>query len=193
MASLRILTRSKLSSILHACNKTEIQRTVSPSILETQKRWNNFKASGLYKDPSNYTGFEITSDPNEWKYVERLFPYKTVPAPPMNVETTPSGWVPPKEPDTNLPYFVPRTKNYMHPVYLILSKRGMRRLTYVRKIQGDIWQFESDLKSHIEYLQPAHKKRVKMVSSRINEPAGVVIFQGDFVSIVNRWLQSKGF
>lgn len=69
----------------------------------------------------------------------------------------------------------------------------MRRLTYVRKIQGDIWQFESDLKSHIEYLQPAHKKRVKMVSSRINEPAGVVIFQGDFVSIVNRWLQSKGF
>lgn len=76
----------------------------------------------------------------------------------------------------------------MHPVYLTLSKRGMRKLTYIRRIQGDIWKLESDLKKHLEQF----KKR-NIVSSRINELAGVVVFRGDFVSIVKKWLEEKGF
>ncbi|XP_051155392.1 probable 39S ribosomal protein L49, mitochondrial [Leptopilina boulardi] len=190
MASLRILTRSKLSSILYACCKTESQRIVSPVILETQKRWSYYLTEERYKDPSKYTKFEITSDPNEWKYVERLLPYKVVPVPPNNIDVTASGWKPQNAPDTNLPYFVPRTKNYMHPVYMVMSKRGMKKLTYVRKIQGDIWQLESELK---EYLQKRKVSLVNVVSSRINELAGVIIFRGDYVSQVNRWLEEKGF
>ena len=89
--------------------------------------------------------------------------------------------------DKNLPYFLPRTRNHMQPVFLQLSKRQVRKLTYVTKIQGDIWQFESDLKKHLE------AKVKKQVGSRINEPAGVVIFHGDHVSATKAWLDSKGF
>lgn len=78
----------------------------------------------------------------------------------------------------------------MHPVYMVMSKRGMKKLTYVRKIQGDIWQLESELK---EYLQKRKLSLVNVVSSRINELAGVIIFRGDYVSQVNRWLEEKGF
>lgn len=87
----------------------------------------------------------------------------------------------------NLPYFLPRTRNHMQPVFLQLSKRQVRKLTYVSKIQGDIWQFESDLKQHLQ------TKVKRPVASRINEPAGVVIFHGDHVSAAKQWLDEKGF
>lgn len=48
----------------------------------------------MYTKPEDYTDYEITKDPDEWKYVERLLPYKTVPKPPTEDVELPSGWKP---------------------------------------------------------------------------------------------------
>lgn len=41
---------------------------------------------------------------------------------------------------TSLPYIVARTKNHMIPVYLHLEEvRGIRKVTIIRHIEGDIW------------------------------------------------------
>ena len=63
----------------------------------------------------------------------------------------------------------------------------MRKLTYIRKIQGDIWKLEADLKKFVE------GEKNKRLASRINELAAVVILHGDHVSAVKKWLGTKGF
>lgn len=44
--------------------------------------------------PEDYTDYEITKDENEWKYVERLLPYKIIPKPPTIGNKFPSGYKP---------------------------------------------------------------------------------------------------
>lgn len=85
------------------------------------------------------------------------------------------------------PYFVERTKNYMQPVYLHKSHRQTRKITKIRKIQGDIWKLEQDLK---EYVENAMNRKI---GSQIFEFAGVIIFKGDYVSCVKKWMDMKGF
>lgn len=58
-------------------------------IFQIQQRW-----ASKYTTPKDYTDYEITKDPNEWKYVECLFGYKTVPKPPTGDIQLPSGYKP---------------------------------------------------------------------------------------------------
>lgn len=45
---------------------------------------------------SHKYSYEITNDPEEWKFVERLLPPRFIPSPPHDQHSpTPSGWVPP--------------------------------------------------------------------------------------------------
>lgn len=48
----------------------------------------------MYTKPEDYTDYEITKDPNEWKYVESVLPYKVIPKPPTGDVDLPSGWKP---------------------------------------------------------------------------------------------------
>lgn len=57
-------------------------------------RWGSFKSSASYTKSEDYTDYEITKDLNEWKYVERLLRYKTVPKPPTGDVELPSGYKP---------------------------------------------------------------------------------------------------
>lgn len=75
----------------------------------------------------------------------------------------------------------------MQPVYLEISQRGLRRLTLVRKIHGDIWALESELK---QYLQ---EKACRPIGIRTNELLGQIVFRGDYVDIVKEWMDEKGF
>lgn len=134
----------------------------------------------------------VSRDPAEWKFVEAILPKPMVPAPPLSAATNqlfPSGWQPQAvdERVAKLPYFVARTKNHMQPVYLCTYFRGQRRLTKVRRIQGDIWQLERELHAAIE-------KRLdgKEIVSRVNEMSGQIWFKGDYVTIVKEFLASKG-
>lgn len=40
---------------------------------------------------------------------------------------------------SELPYYIPRTKNHMMPVYLEQSTETLRKFTKVCHIRGDIW------------------------------------------------------
>ncbi|KAL1138632.1 hypothetical protein AAG570_008695, partial [Ranatra chinensis] len=129
--------------------------------------------------------FEVSKNPEEWKYVERLLPYKFIPEP-KTKDFYPSGWSLPKHIE-NLPYFLRRSKNHMIPVYLKLSHRGMRKLTVIRHIKGDVWLFEKDLKGYLE------KKLQKEIATRIDEVSGKVTIKGDHVHNVLVWVKDKGF
>lgn len=76
----------------------------------------------------------------------------------------------------------------MQPVYLDVTYRGTKRLTSVKRIKGDIWKLENDLKS---YLQET--KNQKLIPTYVNELSGEIKFKGDHVTAIKQWLTSKGF
>ncbi|XP_011152519.1 probable 39S ribosomal protein L49, mitochondrial isoform X2 [Harpegnathos saltator] len=193
MAALRILTRVDLAAILRPARPPDYVVTRSHAIAlvgaQIQHRWASYKSSPVYTTPEDYTDYEITKDPNEWKYVERLLPYKTIPKPPTGDIKLPSGWKPACASPTDYPYFIRRTRNHMQPVYLEITYRGMRKITIVSNIEGDIWELEHELKT---YLKNYFLKK-KTICSQIHEFSGRIKFQGDYVSRIKEWMDMKGF
>lgn len=57
------------------------------------KRDSSFRSSPIAKDPSHYANYEVSSLPEEWKFVERLLPLDIIPSAPDNNDL-PSGWKP---------------------------------------------------------------------------------------------------
>lgn len=132
------------------------------------------------------TKYEITKDPEEWKYVENVLPPLTVPEPKPKA-AYPSGWQPPANDLTERPYCVERTKNHMIPVYMKTTYRNTRKLTYVKKIKGDIWLLHSEIK---DFLQ---KESIKPIRSQVNEFANYLCFHGDHVNAIKYYLTQKGY
>nr|XP_037281243.1 39S ribosomal protein L49, mitochondrial-like [Rhipicephalus microplus] len=130
---------------------------------------------------------KVEEVPGHWHYVERLLPLKTAPEPPRFEGRAPSGWQPPSPQPPQLPYFVPRTRNHMLPVYLRKEIRGPRFITRVKHIEGDIWAFHDELKKYLESL--ANKE----VLSQVHELGSYVGYKGAFVEEVTEWLYKKGF
>lgn len=139
------------------------------------------------KDAKEYTDFEISKDPEEWKYVTRLLSSPIIAPRPSTTERLPSGWKPPTCHPHDYQYFVERTRNHMIPVYLICLNRGERKITVVRKIQGDIWCLHKELKHFIK------NETTKSPGVKINELSGEIKFRGDYVMLIKKWLEDKGF
>lgn len=89
---------------------------------------------------------------------------------------------------TDNPYFIRRTKNYMLPVYLDITYRGVRKITIISKIEGDIWALEHDLRTRLE-----NYKAKRIFASQIYEFSGMIKFKGDYVSRIKEWMEMKGF
>lgn len=132
------------------------------------------------------TNYEITRDANEWKFVEDILPRSVVPDPKPKSEY-PSGWQPPADNLAERPYYVERTKNHMVPVFMETTYRDTRRLTYVKKIKGDIWQLHQEL---TQFLQ---NESIKPIRSQVNEFAGYICFHGDHVNAIKYYLTQKGY
>ncbi|PVD25604.1 hypothetical protein C0Q70_13262 [Pomacea canaliculata] len=127
----------------------------------------SFESTPQAQIKAGLTEFEVSADPEEFKFVERLLPYKTVPSPPSHTNyPTPSGWIPQKEADLTLPYFVRRTKNHMLPIYQELRNGNTRKLVKIRYIEGDIWALDADLR---EYLQQVTGS--KIIATQVHEIA----------------------
>lgn len=131
------------------------------------------------------TKYEISRDPEEWKHVENVLPPTLIPEPKKKA-TYASGWQAPSENLFDKPYYVERTKNHMIPVYLERTHRNMRRLTFVKRIKGDIWLLEEELR---EFLQ---KENRGLIRSQVNEFAGYICFHGDHVNAIKYYLLKKG-
>ncbi|KAL6266832.1 hypothetical protein P5V15_003661 [Pogonomyrmex californicus] len=191
MAALRSLAArgnlvAALSGLARSLNPAATSRVAS-ALTQVQQRWSSYKSSPKYTTPEDYTDYEISQDPNEWKYVERVLRYKIVPKPSSQDVIFPSGFKPATASPTDYPYFIERTKNYMQPVYLKRNRKGDKKITKIGNIQGNIWELERDMKQYIE----KHSK--KRIASQIHEFAGLIKLKGDFVNRVKEWMNTKGF
>ncbi len=141
-------------------------------------------------DQNEFTGVEVTKDPEEWKHVERLLPDLHVPPPPEHKSyPTPSGWIPPKPEGTTHPYFVERTRFHNLPVYIERRDGGQRKLTYINRVKGDLWKFEKDLRLFIQEKKADGRKAY----TQVNECTERVTVRGFEVDLVVEFLLSKGF
>ncbi|XP_004525024.1 probable 39S ribosomal protein L49, mitochondrial [Ceratitis capitata] len=151
-------------------------------------RQSSYLSSPPVAPREEYPEVEIVQNAPEWKYVERLMPQKIIPKP-IEKPEYPSGWKPQTAASLpDLKYFVARTKNHMVPVYLHTTFRGQRRITVIRRIQGDIWELERELRVVVEKARNG-----KLCASRVNEMSGQIHFHGDYVDVIREYLKEKGF
>lgn len=130
--------------------------------------------------------YKVTNDPVEWQYVERVLPSLLIPDP-VKKSHYPSGWKPQGQNLSKRPYFIERTKNHMIPVYLKLGQRGIRRHTIIKKIHGDIFLLEKELKAFLQ------QDTIKPIRSQVNEFAGYIRMNGDFVNACKYWLEKHNY
>ncbi|XP_068589719.1 large ribosomal subunit protein mL49 [Cebidichthys violaceus] len=122
----------------------------------------------------------------EYRFVERLIPPSRVPAPPKHAGPSPSGWTPPADTPPPLPYMIRRSRMHNIPVYTDLT-HGSRRTTLVRKVEGDIWALEKDVKQHLKEVMG------KELPTQVNEVTMTLKVKGHVDSELKEWLASKGF
>lgn len=132
-----------------------------------------------------FTQVEVVRDPGVWFWVERLLPKATPPPPKEEIGAT--GWVPQPKTKPNLPYYVPRTRSHLFPVYKQTIIHGPLTQTMVQNISGNVWQFEKDVR---DYLEEKHGQ--KMMTS-VNEASGKLRIKGDYCNDVVKWLTDNGF
>ncbi|KAL5291658.1 MRPL49 family protein [Megaselia abdita] len=150
-----------------------------------QVRYSSFQSSHKVRPLEEYPEVQVVKDPKLWKFVEDILPQATVPKLVKKAEY-PTTWQPPKESTTEKDYFVARTKNHMIPVYLQVSHRGLRRITSIRKIQGNLWTLEKQVSELV-------KKSGKRYAGRVNEMSGILHIHGDHVVAIRNFLMEKGF
>ncbi|XP_064835266.1 mitochondrial ribosomal protein L49 [Oncorhynchus masou masou] len=128
----------------------------------------------------------ILQSTEEYKFVERLIPPSRVPIPPKHDGPSPSGWTPPSEVPPALPYMIRRSRMHNVPVYTDLT-HGSRKTTLVRKVEGDIWALEKDVKEYLQQLTG------KDLPTQVNEVTMTLRVKGHFDTELKEWLVEKGF
>lgn len=76
----------------------------------------------------------------------------------------------------------------MLPVYLQISDRGMRRITVIRRIEGDLWKLGDEL---AQYLKP--KMYYSTIGVKVDELKRAIFLRGDYFEYTKRFLSDKGF
>ncbi|KAI1898667.1 hypothetical protein AGOR_G00074740 [Albula goreensis] len=128
----------------------------------------------------------IVESTEEYKYVERLIPPTQIPTPPKHDGPAPSGWTPPSAVPPDLPYMIRRSRMHNVPVYKDIT-HGNRITTLVRKVEGDIWALEKDVKEHLCQMTG------KVPPTQVNEVTRCIRVKGDFDKELKDWLIKKGF
>lgn len=141
-----------------------------------------------------YTQVRNIATPELWAHVERLARLTVAPEIKRRridepIVPMPSGFIAPPEHPPNKPYFIPRTRNHLLPVYYHLDSDPENCHTRVKQISGDLWQLERDLREHLESLD--EKKRRILTS--VQETDGMVQFRGRHIHQVVDWLHAQGF
>ena len=76
----------------------------------------------------------------------------------------------------------------MLPVYLKIDHRGMRRVTVIRKIFGDIHKLAQDLHKFLTKVNNGREIGIKVV-----EVCGRIDIHGDHVGNVKLWLERRKY
>ncbi|XP_030648480.1 large ribosomal subunit protein mL49 isoform X2 [Chanos chanos] len=128
----------------------------------------------------------IVESTEEFKFVERLIPPSRIPPPPKYDGPSPSGWIPPSEVTPALPYMIRRSRMHNVPVYTDI-KHGSRKMTVLRKVEGDIWALEKDVKEYLKELTG------RELATQVNEVSMTIRIKGVFDKELKDWLLKKGF
>ena len=146
-----------------------------------------FRSSEYFQGSEHHPEVEVIKNPPEWKYVEHLIEKKLIPQPEFKAEYS-SGWQP-QDPEKykDLSYFIKRTRNHMLPVYLRITYRGNRRITFIKYIEGDIWKLEQEC---IDLIKSKTSNNPQY--SQINEMNRTIKIKGDYVTLIQKYLYSKG-
>ncbi|XP_011557217.3 probable 39S ribosomal protein L49, mitochondrial [Plutella xylostella] len=158
----------------------------SQSLSGSRRSYSNYAHSPFVEKVKEQYDFEIVKNPAEWDYVQRLLPFETIPDVTPK-ESYPSGWISPKEEAKDLPFFIPRTKNHMLPIYLKTINRGTTKSTLIRKIEGDIWLMNDEIRAYLKEMNN------KFIQTRVHELARFIEIKGDYVDDASKWAYSKGF
>uniref|UniRef100_A0A8C2Q5L3 Large ribosomal subunit protein mL49 n=1 Tax=Cyprinus carpio TaxID=7962 RepID=A0A8C2Q5L3_CYPCA len=122
----------------------------------------------------------------EFRFVERLVPPSRIPAPPEHEGPAPSGWIPASATPPSVPYMIRRSRMHNVPVYSDI-KHGNQHSTLLRKIEGDIWALNKDVKEFLLGLTG------KEPPTQVNEVTGTIRIKGQFDKELKDWLLKKGF
>lgn len=138
--------------------------------------------------------FSVSNNPDEWKFVERLFPQSLIPQVEKS-DSHPSGFklpsISPEEAMEKYQYFVGRTVNHMIPVYTEVFNKFPQQtdklLTKVRKVDGNLFQLKDDLD---QFLFDRYKMKFPC---QVSELQHHVLYWGDFEEEFKEFLLNKGF
>ncbi|XP_060765196.1 mitochondrial ribosomal protein L49 [Neoarius graeffei] len=128
----------------------------------------------------------ITVSTDEFYFVEQLIPPTHIPPPPKHTGPAPSGWTPPSETPPSLPYMIRRSRMHNIPVYSDI-KHGNQKNTVVRKVEGDIWALDKDIKEHLQQLMGREPP------TKVNEVTRSIRIKGQFDTELKEWLLKLGF
>lgn len=156
------------------------------SLFQVVRQYSNYAHSPFVRKIKEQYDFDVVKNPEEWKYVERLLPFETIPKVTPK-ESYPSGWVPPKEEAVDHLYFIQRSKNHELPIYLNITYRGTRKISMIKRIEGDIWLMNDEIKAYLK------KKNNRYIETRVHEAAKFIETKGDYVHDLREWALSKGF
>ncbi|KAK7469619.1 hypothetical protein BaRGS_00036348 [Batillaria attramentaria] len=168
----------------------------SSTLVQAQRHHLSSSSSTTVSELTDADLAEYETSTEEFKYVERLLPPKTIPSPPKHESyPTPSGWIPPKESGRTHPYFVRRTKNHVLPIYPEFRNGGTRKLVLIKNIEGDIWAsirlfsaLDADLRAHLEQVTGWTP-----IASQVHEVGRYIRVKGLVADHVCDFLLSKGF
>ncbi|KAK3733018.1 hypothetical protein RRG08_002621 [Elysia crispata] len=154
------------------------QHSTSPSTSQDELNHND-----LIKD------YEISHE--EFKYVEQVLASPTVPELKEHTQyPTPSGWFPPNESlQAQQKYLIRRTKNHMLPVYSQTHTTwyGTTHYVSIKKIEGDIWALEADLREHVLKITGQ-----KFVNTQVHEVGRFIRVRGQHRDLIANFLLEKG-
>lgn len=159
-----------------------------------QEPFNAIYTDSQSEAANEYTKVRNITTPELWSYVERLARITIAPEPKRRkdgepIVPMPSGFVPPPENPPDLPYFVPRTRNHILPVYYHMDSVPEKCYTMVKQVTGDLWQLEEDLRTHLQSIGHTDEK----ILSSVHETDARVLFRGKHLHQVVDWLHSQGF
>jgi len=135
--------------------------------------------------------YEVSKDPLDWAYVERLMPTRQVIKTDFEYgKEYPSGYVPPNpavREDPNLQYYVGRTRNGLLPVYTDYVKVHDAVTTIIQKCEGNLYNLKEELDAFL------FEKYEQSFPCQVAELYGKVKYRGDFEQEFKEFLLQKGF
>lgn len=159
-----------------------------------EEPFNAIYADSKSEESNDYTRVRNITTPELWSYVERLAFIREAPRPKPRklgepIVPLPSGYVPQADQPPDLPYFVPRTRNHLLPVYYHLDNDPDECFTLIKNVTGDLWKLQEDLRIHLEQLNESRRT----ILTSVREADESVAFRGRHLHQVVSWLQEKGF